>query len=770
MSVISQKYIKELTTLYNLSKDGVKLEKLDTKNFLTQCDNRFISRHLPQQCVLVRRVRIMVVADVQIIRCDPKGICHKLVLVEAFFTPQIDKKNPSSSKKNPLVMHVSIESTEKLQLHDLILIRQIGKYKLNSYISKKDCLKIMQLKLNYKYALHDIIKENIDYAKICNMTKKTKGGIKTESICVILKNSDDFVVAKRLSDNSIIKLQDRQKSLKTLPDFTLVVVDRDCRVTDVLGNFLQGNHDMEISLRAANYSPAPFSREVLREAKNIALALSDIKSVPLPPMSAIKKPLDTTLRYDMTHLPFCTIDPVNAKDHDDAIYYDSKMGLLYVAIADVSSYVSFNGAIDRAAQNNAFSLYFPNKVFPMLPPNLSSNACSLKSRKKRLALVWILRLHKRTAMLLHAQVYRAVICSHVSLNYNQVTHFLENPSHPASIKRHKEVCNSLLTFSKIAQLLRKKRMKQGIDLALRDFNIEIDNDENIKSVSLKTENKSCVLVEEAMLLANQASANFLGTIGYGIYRNHSNPQKQNFNKLMSLLSKMDFRVTFLSYKNRYKSKEDMQAKERKKMLEVLRFLQKEGARRRKKHIVDSCIMRIFTKANYMIQNEGHFGLGFSCYTHFTSPIRRYSDLIVHRIITAYLQRNFDMLPAMIYKAKYVLPYINEREMQFDAIESYYKRLKMLRYAQSILPFCDEAFVVGIKGVVAYGFPLHRVGFCNVIIRNVDSIASLPIVAKIKIVSVDFYSMRLEAILIDDDCKKGKYGNKYHAISNLKGKS
>lgn len=761
MSIISQKYIRKLTALYILSKSSIRPNDLYIENFLMQFGNRFIGRQPSQKYVLVRKVKPMVIAQLEIISRTTKHIYYKLVLVESFSTSSknAEKIHSKHSKKiHPIIMQVEIESAEIFQLHDLLLIRLPDKYKPYYRALKKDYHKVMCLKLQHKHGLHIMIQKNLDYANSLDITEtkldhtKTNKNEKTQYICVILKNRSGLVVAKMLHDNSIVRLKDRQKSLKTLPEFALVLVDRDYKIINVLGSLLQGNHDKTISLHVANYNPIKFSNEVLREAKNITLALADVQGVRFPLLHT-KKPIDTTLRYDMTHLPFCTIDPVNAKDHDDAIYYDSKTGVLYVAIADVSSYVVFNSILDKAAQNNAFSLYFPNKVFPMLPPILSSNACSLKPNKNRLALVWVLRLHKRTASLLHAQVYQAVICSHVSLNYNQVTNFLENPSHTSSIKKYKEVCKSLLAFSSLASFLHKKRIKQGIDLGLRDFNIEISNDENIKNISLQTKDKSHILVEEAMLLANLASANYLNTIGYGIYRNHASPQKKYFNRLMSLLAKMDFNITTLPHKAHYKSKEVTQKTERKKMLDSLQALQKEAIKKHKKHVVDFCIVRHFAKANYMVCNKGHFGLGFPCYTHFTSPIRRYSDIIVHRIITAHLQNNHDMLPAILYKAKSLLSHINDREIQFDFIESYYKRLKMLRYAQSILPFYDEALLLEKHRDVVYGFPLYKVGFCNVVIFNIDSIINLPMIAQIQIVGVDFNSMNLQAVLVTMQSQK-----------------
>lgn len=291
----------------------------------------------------------------------------------------------------------------------------------------------MQLELHYKHGLNMIINKNLYYANNQHTShikqdskkhKTTESNAVTRHICMITERKKR-IVAQALNTRMILPVKATQKALKALPKFTLIAVNENHEITEVLGNLTQGSLDREIALYINDYTPKDFSQKALNEAENMAKSFMNTESIPLP-KNHIKKQLDNTCRYDLTHLPFCTIDPVNAKDHDDAIYYDSKHSILYVAIADVSSYVSLDSTLDKEARDRAFSLYFPNKVFPMLPPQLSSHACSLKQDEKRLALVWALKLHKRNVKVLHSQIFKAVICSHASLNYKQVSHFLES--------------------------------------------------------------------------------------------------------------------------------------------------------------------------------------------------------------------------------------------------------------------------------------------------------------------------------------------------------
>lgn len=741
------KYAEKLALFHALSKTPIKTGS-PIQSFLNECKNKLISTK-GEYYFLPKDVKFMVVTKLE--KIPHTDTSYKLMLTEAFFSISYKRlqAQKDSIRTNPYIYYVTLISKKPLQIHDLLLIRIKKDSKKYQEIPKHDYKKVMQLELHYKHGLNMIINKNLYYANNQHTShikqdskkhKTTESNAATRHICMITERKKR-IVAQALNTRMILPVKATQKALKALPKFTLIAVNENHEITEVLGNLTQGSLDREIALYINDYTPKDFSQKALNEAENMAKSFMNTESIPLP-KNHIKKQLDNTCRYDLTHLPFCTIDPVNAKDHDDAIYYDSKHSILYVAIADVSSYVSLDSTLDKEARDRAFSLYFPNKVFPMLPPQLSSHACSLKQDEKRLALVWALKLHKRNVKVLHSQIFKAVICSHASLNYKQVSHFLESRLDSKSCKNieskpinNQAIEESLLAFSKLAVLLYKKRMQNGIDLALRDFSLQVDDDEKLDSITIDSKDISHTIVEEAMLLANQASAMYLHSIKHGIYRNHAEPNKRDFYKLLNILADMNIRP---------KSIESKRNKKHNSMLTTLQVLQKEAIRQNKRHIADFCIVRHFAKANYMSNSIGHFGLGFPFYTHFTSPIRRYSDLLVHRLITAHLQNNTKILQYIMREAKTILAHINKREVQFDSIESYYKRLKMLRYAQDLLPFNDEALVFMVRKSVAYGFPLHKVGYCSVEIDCKDCVINTHEVIQIQIIGVDFNTLSLKA--------------------------
>lgn len=777
-----KEYVKKLTLFHALSKTRIKISK-PIKAILKECQNTLISVR-GEHCSLAKNVRCVVIAKLEKVLQTDQEISYKLMLIEAFFLPLAKSSvasNEDSIRTRPYIYFVTLTSKKPLQLYDLLLIKVKQDSKKYQSIPKSDYKKVMQLELQYKHSLHAIIYKNLHYANtnqyVANIEKDVKRhnhvqpSNTAKHICMITERRGK-VVAQALNARMILPVKATQKALKMLPKFTLVAVNGDNQIVEVLGSLLQGKQDKEISLYVNDYAPKDFSQKALSEAENMATSLINTESVKLP-KNHIKKQLDTTLRYDLTHLPFCTIDPINAKDHDDAIYYDSKNSILYVAIADVGSYVPMDSVLDKEAREKAFSLYFPNEVFPMLPPSLSAHACSLKPNENRLALTWALKLHKRNATVLHAQIFQALICSRASLHYKQVSYFLESrdtkhlsiaqAKHSSALVseimadssftqadigietiKNQAIRESLLAFSKLAVLLYKKRMKNGIDLALRDFSIKVDDNEELESITLENKEISHMLVEEAMLLANQASAMYLHTIQHGIYRNHAAPNKRDFYKLLHVLSHINISACKRGKKHK---------KVGNNILFNLQALQKEAIRKDKRHIVDFCIVRHFAKANYMSNNIGHFGLGFSSYAHFTSPIRRYSDLLAHRLITAHLQNDTKALQYIIRETKTILAHINKREVQFDSIESYYKRLKMLRYAQNILPFNDEALVFMVRKNIAYGFPLHQVGYCSVEIACQDCLVNMHEVVQIQINDVDFNTLSLKAVLIHQTCNK-----------------
>ena len=342
-------------------------------------------------------------------------------------------------------------------------------------------------------------------------------------------------------------------------------------------------------------------------------------------------------RVDLRNMEFCTIDPVTAKDFDDAIYFDTATYTLYVAIADVSHYVEYFTDIDKEAKRRGFTTYFPHKSFPMLPRELSENICSLKPQVDRLAFVAKVVLDKDSIEPISEEFFEAIIHSKHRFNYNSVDRIIETNAKDAT-DIVKSISKWLLPLHNITTKLRSKRLKKGFDFRSEETKISLDATHMLKSTEIETGTPSHSLIEECMLLANQASAKRFKGDGDGIFRIHEPPQLARTEALLSELAVIGIFV---------EEYEDSPS--------LIRAIQLEASKVGLESEVDAMIIKSLRQANYSAFNSGHFGLGYKYYSHFTSPIRRYPDLILHRLIKAqilqdskqmeYLLRNIEPLAA-----------------------------------------------------------------------------------------------------------------------------
>jgi len=306
-------------------------------------------------------------------------------------------------------------------------------------------------------------------------------------------------------------------------------------------------------------------------------------------------------RVDLTHLDFCTIDPALAKDHDDALYFDISSNTLYVAIADVSAYVLEGSSLDLEALKRSFSIYFPTEVLPMLPFELSSDICSLVPNKQRLAYVFELKLEKQTVK--SAKLYEAIIKSKHKYSYEEIDNILEQ----------NEQENYFVKFYNTMKKFRKKRLQNGYDFRSDELLLCLDETSTLQTVITKHSSSSHSLVEECMLLANQEAAKRLQNIG--IFRVHTEPSLQKLKQLIDDVNLLGLKVKLQD--DIHKTIQQIQQKAKDKGLE---------------EEVDTLIIQSQQQATYSSTRNIHFGLGFDNYSHFTSPIRRYSDLVLHRIL------------------------------------------------------------------------------------------------------------------------------------------
>jgi ribonuclease R len=448
--------------------------------------------------------------------------------------------------------------------------------------------------------------------------------------------------------------------LKAFKLGTVMKVDvDDDRVLEVFGHLNDPRVDEKISLALYNRQDA-FPPECIEEALQIE--------------SEVDK-AEHTGRVDLTHLDFCTIDPVTAKDFDDAIYFDLETYTLYVAIADVSHYVPYFTEIDKEAKKRGFTTYLPHKSFPMLPRELSENICSLKPRVDRLAFVAKISLDRGSLKPLKEEFFEAVIHSRHRFNYEAVDRIIATGGKGATGKV-KEILHYLLPLYKITQRLRKERLKHGFDFRSEEIKLTLNEEQLLTQTQIETGTPSHSLIEECMLLANQASARRFEGDGDGIFRIHEPPQLRKIETLLTELAAIGLYV---------ESYEDAPS--------LIRAIQKEAEKMGLASEVDAMIIKSLRQANYSAYNVGHFGLGFSHYSHFTSPIRRYSDLILHRLIKTQLNHDEKEAEYLLRNIEPLCVRVSELEREATKAEWDFRDRKFARWAKTQIGMFFEAEVI-----------------------------------------------------------------------------
>ncbi len=419
--------------------------------------------------------------------------------------------------------------------------------------------------------------------------------------------------------------------------------NRENAVLEKLGNIKDPKVDEKIVLAQFNKHDA-FEEDVLEIAKSFE------------PVNANKYPK----RKDLRELDFCTIDPVTAKDYDDAICWDEKNTTLYVAIADVSEYVKPFGALDNEAIYRSFSIYLPHRSIPMLPRQLSETLCSLQPHVDRLAYTFEMKLDLESLEVSHSKVYESIIHSKRRFNYEEIDSFFEGEL-KAQNEDEKRIFDALTKLRVVTDALKAKRLKVGYDFRSTEIDMTLDEDSNLVSTVESEETPSHALIEDCMLLANKEAAK---QFERGIFRIHEPPSQ---NKLQILYQELAGIGMQIDIKNSTK--------------ETISDIQRQARDMDLVSEVDTLIIRAQMQARYAPLNAGHFGLGFEQYTHFTSPIRRYSDLIVHRLLKAinagdtaegsYVLRNIEALSMAI----------SEKEREASTVEVEFMHRKYARWAE-----------------------------------------------------------------------------------------
>ena len=461
-----------------------------------------------------------------------------------------------------------------------------------------------------------------------------------ETSLVYLKRFGQAVLGVNIQNGLSLALKASQKSLKALPLGTLLKINNaNNEITEVLGLITDPNIDEKISLAIYNKKD-----EFTPACEDEARAWGDAVDP-----SMYKE------RVDLQHLPFCTIDPDDAKDFDDAIYYDTSKNALYVAIADVSEYVSAFSATDKEAKNRCFSIYFPHKSVPMLPRTLSENICSLRPDEPRLAFTFKISLNDDLSVK-KEELFSAIIKSKQRFTYNEVDKILENKS-----GCEQGILDWLLPLHKITQRLKQIRLKKGFDFRSKELKMSLNDDGLIASTHFESETPSHALIEDCMLLANKAAAKM---ISKGVFRNHAPADIKKINFLLDDLAALGIEAQYES-----------------DLALMIAKIQSKANELGIREDADKLIIKAQKRAEYSHTSSGHFGLGFETYTHFTSPIRRYSDLTLHRLLKAQLAKDDKLYNYLLEGIEATCEELNIKEREADKVAFDFMDRKFARWAE-----------------------------------------------------------------------------------------
>ncbi|SRX72556.1 ribonuclease R [Aequorivita antarctica] len=394
-------------------------------------------------------------------------------------------------------------------------------------------------------------------------------------------------------------------------------------VIKVLG--MPGEHNTEIHSILAQYGlPYEFPKEVEDYANNIDTSIQ---------ASEIKK------RRDMRDVLTFTIDPKDAKDFDDALSFEKLDNGNYeigIHIADVSHYLTPGNELDDEAYERATSVYLVDRVVPMLPEILSNNACSLRPNEEKYTFSAVFEINPK-AEIVKQWFGRTVTYSDARFAYEEAQHIIENPTEeihtiPSNISItdteytvKPEIAKAILEMDRLAKILRTKRMRAGaISFDKVEVKFILDEKSNPEGVYFKESKDANKLIEEFMLLANRSVAEFIGKQEPKktfVYRVHDEPDDEKIAALENIIKRFGYK---LNTKDRHTTATSMNQ------------LLKDVHGKKEQNLIDTLTIRSMSKAMYTTHNIGHYGLAFDYYTHFTSPIRRYPDVMVHRLLQHYL--------------------------------------------------------------------------------------------------------------------------------------
>ena len=484
--------------------------------------------------------------------------------------------------------------------------------------------------------------------------------------------------------NKIGKAEDGDKVLVKLEDWPDKADSPFGKIVKVLGK--PGEHNTEIHAILAQYGlPYEFPEEVEEFANQLDTSIKE---------DEIKKRRD--LRETLTF----TIDPKDAKDFDDALSFKVLENGNYeigIHIADVSHYVKPGTPLDDEAYERATSVYLVDRVVPMLPEILSNNACSLRTHEEKYTFSAIFELDEK-ADVKNQWFGRTVTYSDARFAYEEAQHIIETTKNsiPAEISltgkdydADPAVAEAILKLDKLAKIMRTKRMRHGA-ISFDKVEVKFNLNENHEPVGVffKTSKDANKLIEEFMLLANKKVAEYIGNPSTGlkekktfVYRIHDEPDDEKLASLQNVIKRFGYKLNL---------------KDRKSTTQSLNTLLKDVQGKKEQNLVDTLAIRSMSKAEYSTHNIGHYGLAFDYYSHFTSPIRRYPDVMAHRLLQHYLDKGKSASEEEYEeKCKHSSDMENlAASAERDSIK--YMQIKFMKDHQ------DEEFLGVISGVTEWG--------------------------------------------------------------------
>lgn len=482
------------------------------------------------------------------------------------------------------------------------------------------------------------------------------------------KMKQDIYIAKKDFNGAVT-------GQKVAVEITKTAIERqkaEGKIIEILGRENEQGIDV-LSIIVENGLPLNFPDKVLELTDKISTTITE---------------RDWKYRKDRSDLPIVTIDSEDARDLDDAVYVDilpNKNFFLGVYIADVSYYVKENTSLDFEARERGTSVYLVDRVLPMLPEKLSNGICSLNAKVERLALACEMEINPE-GRVVHYELFPAVIKVHTRLSYKIVREILAGDS----TTRHKfaELIPQINIMNQLRETLQKKRSRRGaIDFNFPEQKVILDDKGKPLSIEKRIQGTAESIIEEFMLAANETVAEHLYKLNLpSIYRVHETPDHEKITLLKTLLHNFDILLP---------TKKEITPQDLQTALAAVKGKPEE-------RFLSTVMLRSLRQANYQMESLGHFGLATKFYTHFTSPIRRYPDLIVHRLLRESWYKKNDN-EQRIDKLKTLLPTIAKHASARERLAIEAERMSVdLKKAEYMKKFIGEHFAGIICSVTSFG--------------------------------------------------------------------